>query len=572
MDASLEQLILETLGELGFSRTDGDSFSGKIQVEGYGEFQTRIQIPPEFPSALPAVSFPIAELPQVLPHIDQQGKSCLAHATGLLLDRRNPAGILRESVERATQVLIDGLSGRSDQDFIEELNAYWQPRSKMRAISLVEPNQTSRKIVLAGLEPVSNIPNTRKYVFADTAAQLSAWIGIYGAAATRTVPAYYLALDRPVPREFATEEIGTAQLISEVGRASSTASLKGFQEWLRGMTLPAFVLISMPVKAGRTVVAVELRSSSEVSKGGMYTFRKGTLRASQEAADSPGTTRIGVDRFDRDFLLPRGGAEVILSSSTVAVVGCGAVGSFVAFWLAKTGVGTIKLIDPETLTNENVHRHVLGVSDVGTYKAEALAGLLSRQLPHLSFPFKNSGVFEILRSEKNYLDVQLLINATGDETLGLELNERLRNIVPILHAWNDPLSLGGHVLLTIPEMVGCYECLFDKDPDTGVLYNRSSFVAVGENVTKTFAGCAGVFVPFSVLDASQTALECISVAKSLFLKAQKKPLLRSWFGEADSFTAAGFHVSSRASMFSEHERKDQFGFERVGCIVCGGVV
>lgn len=65
------------------------------------------------------------------------------------------------------------------------------------------------------------------------------------------------------------------------------------------------------------------------------------------------------------------------------MIGTGSLGSEVALLLAKTGVGTITLVDPELLDYPNVGRHMLGVTQVRTFKAKSLAEKLAGDFPHM---------------------------------------------------------------------------------------------------------------------------------------------------------------------------------------------
>src|SRR5207302_3592183 len=116
---------------------------------------------------------------------------------------------------------------------------------------------------------------------------------------------------------------------------------------------------------------------------------------------------------------------------------------------------------------------------------------LRKDFPHTNVEPQNADARIALRDGGSW-EVDLLINASGDETLGLLINEKLHGSLPIVHCWNDPMSMGGHVLSTFPGAQNCYQCIFPRDADTGAIYNAASFVERGQDVTSSFAGCAGV--------------------------------------------------------------------------------
>src|SRR5579883_3089113 len=68
-----------------------------------------------------------------------------------------------------------------------------------------------------------------------------------------------------------------------------------------------------------------------------------------------------LDRFSRQMrFVPFGAAgQQRLGSTTIAIVGCGALGTVQASLLARAGVGTIRLIDRDYVEESNLQRQVL---------------------------------------------------------------------------------------------------------------------------------------------------------------------------------------------------------------------
>ena len=67
---------------------------------------------------------------------------------------------------------------------------------------------------------------------------------------------------------------------------------------------------------------------------------------------------------------------------TVAVLGCGGLGSQVAWILARLGVGKLILYDFDVVEASNLNRQSYGVSDIGRKKAEATAERITDWLPY----------------------------------------------------------------------------------------------------------------------------------------------------------------------------------------------
>ena len=80
------------------------------------------------------------------------------------------------------------------------------------------------------------------------------------------------------------------------------------------------------------------------------------------------------ERFLRTEMIVGAPALDKLRRSHVAVFGLGGVGSYAAECLARSGVGTLTLVDQDTVSVSNINRQLCALtSTVGQYKAEVVA-------------------------------------------------------------------------------------------------------------------------------------------------------------------------------------------------------
>ena len=260
-----------------------------------------------------------------------------------------------------------------------------------------------------------------------------------------------------------------------------------------------------------------------------------------------------------------------LQNKTVAVVGCGAVGSHAIERIASLGVGHFRLVDSEMLDSSNLYRHVLGIAHVGAPKSKGVCDAMRSRYPHIEAQARVADILAVLRDQPEFiLSADLLLVALGDPTLELRLNECLGTKKPRLHAWVEPLGLGGHVLATgLENGPGCFRCLFDRTEETGMA-NRASFAKAGQSFQKSIAGCAGVFTPFAAIDADQTAIEAARLTARILTGKEIQNQLVSWYGDADEFERAGFALSHRAKRFQPGERKCVTDIAESACPHCRG--
>lgn len=88
------------------------------------------------------------------------------------------------------------------------------------------------------------------------------------------------------------------------------------------------------------------------------------------------------------------------SAATVAVCGLGGLGSNIAISLARVGIGKLILIDFDRVDISNLHRQQYKATQIGKYKAQALAENLLEIAPYLEVRAVTARI-----TEENYMDL-----------------------------------------------------------------------------------------------------------------------------------------------------------------------
>lgn len=91
-----------------------------------------------------------------------------------------------------------------------------------------------------------------------------------------------------------------------------------------------------------------------------------------------------LERYARHIVLKEigGAGQARLKAAHVAVVGAGGIGCPAIAYLAAAGIGTIRVIDADTVSLSNLQRQILyGDSDIGRPKPEAAQGAVRRINP-----------------------------------------------------------------------------------------------------------------------------------------------------------------------------------------------
>lgn len=122
-----------------------------------------------------------------------------------------------------------------------------------------------------------------------------------------------------------------------------------------------------------------------------------------ESADSSPATRG----------LRSGAAAKHLADVRIAVVGCGAIGSFTADLLFRSGIPHLTLADGERLRPGNVVRHLAGAEHVGRPKTEAVRARLADVEPDVSVVRTRGPLYDLEDAIALVRGHQVVLDATG---------------------------------------------------------------------------------------------------------------------------------------------------------------
>jgi adenylyltransferase/sulfurtransferase len=94
-----------------------------------------------------------------------------------------------------------------------------------------------------------------------------------------------------------------------------------------------------------------------------------------------------IDRYARHLVLRDvgGPGQARLKAARVLVIGAGGLGAPLIQYLAAAGIGTIGIVDDDTVSLSNLQRQVIhGTPDVGRLKVESAAEAVARLNPHVT--------------------------------------------------------------------------------------------------------------------------------------------------------------------------------------------
>jgi molybdopterin/thiamine biosynthesis adenylyltransferase/rhodanese-related sulfurtransferase len=180
------------------------------------------------------------------------------------------------------------------------------------------------------------------------------------------------------------------------------------------------------------------------------------------------------DRYSRHILLPEVGetGQAKLLQSKVLLLGAGGLGSPAALYLAAAGVGTLGLVDLDTVDASNLQRQIIhGTSRIGTPKVESAAKAIADLNPDV----KVVGHRERLTSEnveRLFADYEIIVDGTDNFPTRYLVNDASVFLgKPVVHG--SIFRFEGQATTFVSDKAAakfgvaagpCYRCLYPEPP------------------------------------------------------------------------------------------------------------
>ena len=518
-DQSIDNLNRER--GVSFSQTEENIYTGEVTV-GEEKVQISIDLGQGFPKAFPTIS--VVDGKRFMPHSSSGGKLCLFDESSVMIKPDSPEQLLLDSYDRAIEILEMDPETQKEEVF-REFFAYWGNQSQTGFIlytnlSAAKNHEFQEYIVIGD--------KVNRLVVSDNLEESkSLLINHMGCTPSEAekykIPCYRIRLRSSLlPRM--NESFTWKNIRSYILDNITGSQKRRFNQMLseKCSVVNRLLLLTIPSYYGDQYACIWMHHNSQK--------RRSALRNISDCKIDALTTV----RIDPQYLLVRGGAEKSIMQKSVLLIGCGSVGGFLA----------------DKLTTDNIHRHVLGFDDAiqGKYKADLLKKQLESRFPYVdidSLSFVDRTAETLIKDSNRFMHYDLIVSATGNPTLDLEINDELykiENAPPFVVCFNEPYGIGGHAIAVL-KGGGCLRCLY-SDPISGELVPfQGSFTKEGQSFTKNISGCSSAFVEYSVLDSQQTAIMASRLIIDVLTGKIEQTQLVSWIGSAERLRNEGYQTS-----------------------------
>ncbi len=187
-----------------------------------------------------------------------------------------------------------------------------------------------------------------------------------------------------------------------------------------------------------------------------------------EPADS-----LSVDeviRYSRHLIIPEYGmaGQKRLKNAKVLCVGAGGLGSPALMYLAAAGVGTLGIVEFDTVDVSNLQRQIIhGQSDIGRSKAES-----ARESVREINPLINVNIHELRLDSSNVMDLFSQYDLIVDGTDNFATRYLVNDAAVLLgkpYIWGSIYRFEGQASVFWAEYGPCYRCLYPEPPPPGMV-------------------------------------------------------------------------------------------------------
>lgn len=418
------------------------------------------------------------ELPAAVPHLGARGELCYLAKGTVVLDIYDPVGQSLACLQRAAVVFGQIIKGEMIEDLAEEFFAYWQ--GGICFVDMQGKDLGRQNCIVAQAN------GTSWWFITDNEDRTTEKLKSLGCQVTdRTVLTYRVktaARPRPLTSHWPPETVRDilawqSTLDSRCRRKIHERIKEGEKEKANGV----LIIIESPLMTYGFVVFYDRQRSTQQRK---LADRRNLIYGLK-------IIPISVIRIDDRYLAQRNiPKSKTLAGKKIAIIGCGTIGGYLSDMLVKAGAGAcggkLTLVDFDCLLPQNIGRHRLGFPDLLSNKAEAMVKELKRLAPSTEI---RALPVDVRQAQLGELD--LLIDATGEESLGHWLCGHYPYPVPMLSVWIEGPGTAVRALLRINASGACYRCLWHSN-------RRGELRSTLDPLPAILAGhgCEGLYVPF----------------------------------------------------------------------------
>lgn len=244
-----------------------------------------------------------------------------------------------------------------------------------------------------------------------------------------------------------------------------------------------------------------------------------------------------------------------LAKKRIGLVGLGALGSFIAIELARSGIGVLNLMDHDTVEPANTIRWPLGMIIAGQHKTSTIEEFINDNYPGTKvksqiwqlgtfrvnmegLPNEDLHMTEKERLETFFEGLSMVIDATTEFGVHHLLSQEAKKRgIPYINVYATAGAYGGSIMREIPGKTGCWSCFMHMENDGSIPLLNEDKTSAGLIQPP---GCGDITFTGASVDLQQISMMATKFAISTLCE-----------GIAEGYPPVDCHIA-RVNLFGEN--------------------
>ena len=184
----------------------------------------------------------------------------------------------------------------------------------------------------------------------------------------------------------------------------------------------------------------------------------------------PALTVDEVRRYSRHLIIPdvAMAGQQRLMNAKVLCVGAGGLGSPALMYLAAAGIGTLGIVEFDTVDESNLQRQIIhGQSDIGKSKAQSAKEKISEINPYVNV-ITHEVRLDVSNVKEIFAQYDIIVDGTDNFATRYLVNDACV-LLKKPYVWGSIYRFDGQASVFWAEYGPCYRCLYPEPPPPGMV-------------------------------------------------------------------------------------------------------
>jgi adenylyltransferase/sulfurtransferase len=184
----------------------------------------------------------------------------------------------------------------------------------------------------------------------------------------------------------------------------------------------------------------------------------------------PALTVDEVRRYSRHLIIPdvAMAGQQRLMNAKVLCVGAGGLGSPALMYLAAAGIGTLGIVEFDTVDESNLQRQIIhGQSDIGKSKAQSAKEKISEINPYVNV-VTHEVRLDVTNVKEIFAQYDIIVDGTDNFATRYLVNDACV-LLKKPYVWGSIYRFDGQASVFWAEYGPCYRCLYPEPPPPGMV-------------------------------------------------------------------------------------------------------